>query len=194
MTVTTIRTPSDSLTPAAARAIRGLFAELDAAKAEEEAVAAERRTQPRRFSLAELAERDRDAQVRRDRAIFALHLGLGKHANEAVLETTAFKVAVERYRQLVNAPQPEPQEAQILQFPKRSVEDDPWMNSKESAEYAGCLSDNGVVSSRWRETLRQLVARELAHHIGEHPNSPIRVRRSVVDDVIEGRIDLEGGA
>jgi hypothetical protein len=160
--------PSDVLTPAAASLIRSLFGDLEAAKGADDGRAY-------------------------DKATFALHLALGKHPNEAACKTLAFRTAVRRYHELTGTPQPEPPLAPVIQLADRRPADDPWMSSKESAEYAGCLSGNGAVSSAWREKLRKLEARGLAHKTGPHDNSPIRVRRSVVDDLIEGRIDLEEG-
>lgn len=70
---------------------------------------------------------------------------------------------------------------------------DPWMTSRESAAYAGRLSDNGAISSEWRKVLRRLEEMRLAHRQGPHRSSPLRTRRSTVDKVIRGDIDLEGG-
>ena len=64
------------------------------------------------------------------------------------------------------------------------------LTSKESAVYARRVSANGLISSGWRSILRALVDQGLAFRQGDSPQAEILVRKSVVDEVIEGRLRL----
>jgi hypothetical protein len=77
--------------------------------------------------------------------------------------------------------------------PAAGSSDDPWMTAKESAKHARMLSDNGRIANGWRQTLRRAEARGLAHRLGSYSNSEVRVRRSTVDAILEGRINLNDG-
>jgi hypothetical protein len=196
MTIHTLQRPPDDLTTAARRQIQSLLAELDAARDEFAAVERERKTRDPDSPTDDLnARRDR-AHERRDAALFALELGLGKHPNEAASST----LGELRRRFQADQRRDEPAEAPanaatVLPFvrpaTRTTAEDDPWMTSKESAAHAKRLSPNGQVSSAWRHTLRQLEAIELASRQGGgHPNSQLLVKRSTVDKLIRGEITL----
>jgi hypothetical protein len=144
------------------------------------------------------APADEPAETRRREGVAGVSIGLelaayvsatGHDTVDGELQRSRAKAAIAAYLRTF----PVLQDA-LSTPPLDAGDDDPWMTDRESAAHARKLSGNGQVSSEWRKKLRRLELLGMAHRTGDHVNSPRLTRRSTVDAVIRGEIDLEGAS